>query len=281
MHKILPRHIYIVILTIFISFHSHSQTSLHDSLFVQIKGGKFIMGTINGDSDESPEKIIKLESFYIGIHEVTNEQYCRFLNELQPDVSVLSGYINLKGKWKNLNCKIYRKDSVYYVEEGFEHYPVIFVSWYGADAYCKYYGLRLPTEAEWEYAASGRNSKFRFLPFIKRKRKYSDFSLSDVSWFENNSENNIHKIMQKFPNPSGIYDMQGNVAEWCNDWYAHDYYNVSKPNNPKGPKKGDFKSYRGGSWVNSQKMLRIKNRRAANPRSMKSTIGFRVVKSKI
>ena len=100
----------------------------------------------------------------------------------------------------------------------------------------------------------------------------------EVAWYKINSNNDIHKVGGKKANELSIHDLSGNISEWCFDWYKSDYYELEENKNPKGPKKGDFKVHRGGSWFNTEKMISITNRRASKPRSQKATIGFRVVK---
>ncbi len=258
--------------------YSFSQSVKNDTSFVYIKGSHFYMGNNKGDIDEMPMTKINLNDFYISKYEVTNKQYCNFLNKLKPSVDTLEKFIELDGAWLKLNCKIFKIYNEFKVEDGYENFPVNYVSWYGADEYCKYYGYRLPTEAEWEYAAKGGKSCFFKMIF----KKYKKFSGSDepyqVAWFKENSEKKIHQIGTKSSNTIHIFDMSGNLDEWCNDWYLADYYSGIERENPQGPVYADFKVIRGGSWYNSDKMIRITNRRASNPKSQKATIGFRVVK---
>ncbi|MCD4794141.1 MAG: formylglycine-generating enzyme family protein [Bacteroidales bacterium] len=255
-----------------------SQINKKDSSFVYIENGYFYIGNNKGDTDEMPMTKIYINDFYISKYEVTNKQYCDFLNKLKPHDDTLKTYIDIKGSWSNLNCRIYKDSNEFKVEKDYENYPVNYVSWYGANAYCKYYGYRLPTEAEWEYTAKGGKGNFFKILF----KRYYEFSGSNdpisVAWYKENSERKIHKVGTKYPNKANVFDMSGNLDEWCNDWYLPDYYSEIEKENPQGPGNADFKVYRGGSWYNSEKMIRITNRRASNPKSQKATIGFRVVK---
>ncbi len=255
-----------------------SQINKKDSSFVYIESGYFYIGNNKGDSDEMPMTKIYVNNFYISEYEVTNKQYCNFLNNVKLNSDSLKKYININGSWLQLNCKIYKDNEIFKVETGFENFPVNFVSWYGANAYCKYNGCRLPTEAEWEYSAKGGESSFFKILF----KRYYEFSGSNepysVAWFNENSERKIHEVGTKHSNKANIFDMSGNLDEWCNDWYLSGYYSDIEKEDPTGPEKADFKVYRGGSWYNSKKMIRVTNRRAANPKSQKATVGFRVVK---
>lgn len=241
---------------------------------VIVKGGKFVIGNKNGDDDEKNGKKISLNDFYIGKYEVRNTEYCDFLNHVKPNSSELRKYINLKGEFKDLKCRIFTKDSIYFVEKGYNNYPVNFVSWYGADAYCKYAGGRLPSEAEWEYVAKGGRVNF-FHNYVYAGSNNPD----EIAWFRDNSNGKPHEAGQKIPNKANVYDMSGNVSEWCLDWYKPDYYKNSSEKNPTGPEKGRLKVHRGGSWYNTPKILRITNRRASKPVTENAVTGFRIAKS--
>ena len=258
--------------------YSLSQLVTKDTSFVYIKGGYSYMGNNKGDKDEMPMIRIFINDFYISKYEVTNKQYCDFLNNVKPESDSLKKFIDIDGTWLRLNCRIYKDSNEFKIEKNYENFPVNYVSWYGANAYCKYYGYRLPSEAEWEYTAKGGKNNFLKILF----RKYNKFSGSDepyqVAWFNENSEKKVHKVGTKYPNKVNVFDMSGNLDEWCNDWYLPEYYSGIERENPQGPNKADFKVHRGGSWYNSEKMIRITNRRASNPKSQKATIGFRVVK---
>ena len=224
------------------------------------------MGSKN-QKDEKPIHKIKISDFYVLNHEVTNAEYCQFLNVKGNQYAGNTKYISLTSKWRNEKCKIYENDSVFYVKYGYENHPVIFVSWWGADAYSRWIGGRLPTEAEWEYLAylSAKNNELS-IEYLER-----------YAVFKDNSNNIYSKIKSKKPNSVGIYDLFGNLSEWCNDWYSPNYYAKSIKNNPKGPKEGVQKVKRGGSWVNKFSSISSTNRKASNPNNHNITIGFRVV----
>lgn len=232
--------------------------------FVFIKGGKFKMG-YNKSNDEQPIHKVIIDDFYILDHEVTNSEYAEFLNEKGNQYAGNTKYINLDTKWKEEKCKIYKKDSIFYVEKGFEDYPVVFVSWWGAQAYSEWSGGRLPYEAEWEYLAK--------VSFGKNEIPKDTLDLYCVY-----SENSDFYTKVKSKKPKlGIYDLFGNLSEWCYDWYSPDYYRISPKKNPTGAEKGRQKIKRGGSWVSLYKSINQTNRKATNPNNHGITIGFRVV----
>jgi len=190
---------------------------------VYIEGGKFRMGRSNGSPDEKPVHEVYLNSFYMGQYEVTVLEYKKFCTEtnyLMPDKNI---------EWKD------------------EH-PITFIDWYDANAYCKWLSqktgkkFRLPTEAEWEYAARGGNKSGNFF------YAGSD-NINDVGWYKTNSAGAAHSSVGNLsPNELNLYDISGNVWEWCYDWYSDNYYEHSPKNNPNGPRIGKLKTGRGGSW---------------------------------
>jgi formylglycine-generating enzyme required for sulfatase activity len=130
--------------------------------------------------------------------------------------------------------------------------------------------FRLPTEAEWEYAARGGNKS--------RGYTYSGSNtLSSVGWHVGNSGSKTHAVGQKQANELGLYDMSGNVWEWCSDWYGRNYYSSSSSNNPKGPSSGSSRVLRGGSWSSSASYCRVADRNNYKPDLRYYNYGFRVV----
>ena len=129
--------------------------------------------------------------------------------------------------------------------------------------------FRLPTEAEWEYAARGGNKS--------EKYKYSGGNkIKDVAWYEGNSKNKTHPVKLKFPNELGLYDMSGNVFEWCEDWHDSDYYKSSPKSNPTGPSSGSLRVYRGGSWFYRSWCCRVSNRSSFTPDRGYYSLGLRL-----
>ena len=249
------------------------KTNLDNMIFVP--GSTFQMGSDNGSIDEKPVHTVSVDDFYIGQYEITNREYIDFLNEKKvlPNGSYNNKeYIDMN----DINCAIgYRNEKFYFKGSKYandEDCPVTEVTWFGADAYCKWKGGRLPTEAEWEYAARGGNNSVGYI--------YSGSSnLSEVAWFKDNSDNKTHTVGRKQPNELDIYDMSGNVWEWCNDWFANDYFSISNSNNPKGPSVGNYRVIKGGSWGNDISDCRITTRNRSRPNVSGYTGGFRIVKS--
>jgi len=270
----IKREIIILFLILSSSVFSFSQNIFPDTSLVYIEGGNFYIGSNKGDEDEKNGKKIKISEFYIGKSEITNKEYCIFLNSAKLSSEKISAYIKIYKNDTENSSMIFQKEGVFYVKEGYKDYPVVFVSWFGANAFCEFYNLRLPTEAEWEFAAKSK----KYSLFNNYKIFSGSNVADDVAWYKNNSEKKLHKVNLKQPNKFGLYDMSGNADEWCDDWYLSDYYKNMLKKNPCGPEKADFRVNRGGSWYNKEKMLRVTNRRAANPVSQKATIGFRVVK---
>lgn len=235
---------------------------------ILVEGGTFMMGSNNGDYDEVPVHKVQLSSFYIDKYEVTNEQFCKFLNEKGNQSEGGALWLEIDDE----DCHITQVGGKFIPKKGREKHPVIEVSWYAAVKYAEWLGKRLPTEAEWEYAARGGQKSNNF--------KYAgsnDAAL--VACFDDNSDGNTFPVGQLKPNELGIYDMSGNVWEWVNDWYADDYYKKSETKNPKGPNAIDFKILRGGSWVSIEDQLRVSIRDYAYPYNTYYLNGFRCVRN--
>jgi formylglycine-generating enzyme len=251
----------------FVSINDSSQPEKQYEDMIFVEGGTFMMGSENGDYDEVPVHKVELSSFYIDKYEVTNEEFCEFLNEL--------GNREEGGKlWLEIDdedCLIMEENGIFRPEPGKAKNPVIEVSWYGAKSFAKWAGKRLPTEAEWEYSARGGQKSKHFL--------YSGSNVAtDVAWYDANSGGKTHPVGLLKPNELGIYDMSGNVWEWCSDWYSDQYYENSPVKNPQGPKDKDFKLLRGGAWVSIADQVRSTIRDYAYPTSTYYLNGFRCVK---
>jgi iron(II)-dependent oxidoreductase len=215
------------------------------SAMVLVPGGKFIMGSSEGDSDESPLHEVYIDSFYIDAQEVTISQYKKFIEA--------TGH---------------PKPHYWQPDYDSPDDPVVGVSWQDAVDYARWAGKRLPTEAEWEYAARGGNQKDKYPWGNTANTLYSNY----LSF-------GLLPVKSLKPNSYGIYDMIGNVWEWCADWYAGDYYAVSPPKNPKGPVSGTHKVLRGGAWYCNEREVRVANRYYALPDAHSFNIGFRCVRS--
>ncbi|MBC8384853.1 MAG: SUMF1/EgtB/PvdO family nonheme iron enzyme [Candidatus Cloacimonetes bacterium] len=240
-------------------------------IFVQ--GGTFQMGSNDGGSDEKPVHTVTVSDFYIGKTEVTQKEWKEVM-----------------GASTSLNNPSYFKG---------DDLPVENVSWYDAVEFCnkksekegleKCYsgsgkntkcdfsknGYRLPTEAEWEYAARGGVSAS--LNNRNGGNKYAGSNnVKDVAWYFDNSGSKTHPVGTKQPNELGIYDLSGNVWEWCSDRYDENYYKNSPQNNPQGPSSGKSRVLRGGSWDSGDYCCRFVYRGSYDPDVY--FIGFRFVR---
>ena len=231
---------------------------------VWIEGGTFSMGLENGDADEKPVHQVTVSGFYMDRTEVTNEQYdaCVQAGKCLPaHYDDSSAYVRLKGsKWKKGRVgKEFRGP----------RQPVVAVTWKQAKTYCRWRGGRLPTEAEWEYACrKGQTTE----------NSWNFDSYGEYAWYSDNSKNRTHPVGQKKPNNCGLYDMTGNVWEWCRDWYGEYYYRGSPSQNPPGPDSGNCRVLRGSSWNLSGNRLRCTYRYRHDPDFRNDLLGFRCVR---
>ncbi|MFA5418662.1 MAG: SUMF1/EgtB/PvdO family nonheme iron enzyme [Bacteroidales bacterium] len=247
-----------------------------DLSFVSIPGGTFQMGCTQTNTDacelydETPVRSVTVNAFQLSKYEITNKQYADFLNVIgcSPDGS-LGGekFIFIGAK----NCKITFSGGSFSAVLGNHKYPVCQVTWSGAVAFCNQYGGRLPTEAEWEFAAKGGNNPGNYV-------YAGSNNINDVAWHAANSGDVNHNVGTKNPNQLGVYDMSGNVMEWCSDWYAFDYYTLDENDNPFGPVAGEERTVRGGSAFNGESGCRVSDRFKVVPTSSAPEIGFRMVK---
>ncbi len=235
---------------------------------VLIPAGWFEMGSEKGEADESPVHKIWVDSFLMDRYEVTQEHYAKlagsnpshFRDNSKPVDTITWAdaalYCNLRSRAEELqSC---------YDEETAE---------------CDFTanGYRLPTEAEWEYACRSRTDTEFFFGSDMRK-------LGSYAWYAENSNDRTHPAGQKKPNAFGLYDMYGNVAEWCNDVYSGDYYKLSPSGNPRGPEEGDKQVLRGGAWDSSIDHCRSAWRKGeefgfVDACIAQNTIGFRCVRN--
>lgn len=228
---------------------------------VIIPGGTYLRGSNDGARDEMPRHSVILNSFAIDIHPVTNEQFVRFLQAMGGEKdSNNNDIIRLR------DSRIKRSVGKLLIESGYAKHPVVGVTWYGAVAYAKWIGKRLPTEAEWEVAASGGQEGNIYPTGAEIERSAANFFSSDTS------------VVMSFPvNNFGLYDVVGNVYEWCQDWYAYNYYDTSavESENPQGPRQGVYRVLRGGCWKSLKEDMRCAHRHRNNPGAMNGTYGFR------
>jgi len=240
--------------------------------FVLIIGGTFIMGYEVGRSDEQPPHEVSVNDFQMSKFEVTNAQYAAFLNAAGKQTEVLSTWIDLT----TLDCQIEKVDGAptglaFRAKPGFENHPVVYVTWDGAKAFCDWLGGRLPTEAEWEYACrAGSRSKYYFGDDANK--------LKENAWYLEQSGDKAHPIGRRPANDFGLYDILGNVWEWCADWYDPQYYSRSATDNPKGPLQGDQRVLRGGAFNSNIDQCRSSCRSPLSPFASYSFVGFRAVR---
>jgi len=225
-----------------------------------IPSGCFNMGDAfsEGGSDELPVHNVCITSdFYMDVNEVTNAEYA---------ACVCASGCTAPG-----DSSSYSRGS-YYGNPTYHDFPVIYVSWNQATAYCTWAGKRLPTEAEWEYAARGGLSGQRYPWGDTISGSNANYMDSGDPW-----DNDTSQVAYYPANGYGLYDMAGNVFEWVNDWYLSTYYSVSPTNDPPGPASGTYRVLRGGSWNINTYALRVAYRMNRNPTNQFYYLGFRCV----
>ena len=238
----------IFLITSIVQCSNHSPFAEPEVVFVH--GGVFLMGctdsehVANCNSDETPPHSVTVGSFSIGKYPVT------------------------QGQWKALmgsNSSHFSKG---------DRYPVEYVSWDEAQEFIHRLNTvtgkryRLPTEAEWEYAARGGSESRGYM--------YSGCNnLNNVGWYDNVNGKITHPVGSKAPNELGIYDMSGNVWEWCSDWYGP--YSASPKRDPAGASSGYYRVNRGGSWSSASSNCRVTYRNSCCPNNRYRNVGFRVV----
>ena len=211
---------------------------------VEVKGGSFMMGSNDGEENEKPIHRVTVSAFYMGQTEVTQALWTAVMGN---------------------NPSTFKGD----------YLPVETVSWDDVQEFIiklnrltgKRY--RLPTEAEWEYAAGGGSTN---------RTKYAgtdvESSVVNYAWYKSNSGGQTHEVATKFPNSLGLYDMSGNVWEWCNDWEGD--YSANDQENPIGPSSGSCRMNRGCCWSINLSSCRVANRNAVSPYVCKFDLGFRL-----
>jgi len=257
-----------------------------DVEFVPVPGGQFEMGDQfdEGPGNEINKHIVSLSNFSIGKYEVTNFQFAKFLENYASN-KVKGGEFNGEIMIYPVKGGLMYSQGQWIPDMGYDFNPVIGVTWFGAYEFCKFFGYRLPSEAEWEYAAKELGTKVRFgngknyaaaaqINFNSNTDK--SFLYADRS----ESRNKTITVGAFPPNKLGIFQMSGNVWEWCQDWYQGNYYFKSKSDNPAGPLFGIYKVIRGGAFSSSARGVRNSVRSFLAPYSNKTDVGFRVVKPK-
>ena len=241
---------------------------------VLVPAGEFVMGS-NKKADrlayrtELPQRQVYLDAFQIGKFEVTALEYLKFV--LATDRSP-----QLDWRYDGGNF-----------QEPMAHHPIMHVTWYEADAYCKWAGQRLPTEAEWEKAARGTDG--RLYPWGNEYAGPSraNFGRTGLSGPVRDRPERLLLYppiisvdkYEKAVSPFGLHQTIGNVAEWVADWYDPDYYKTAPERNPRGPETGTQKSFRGAGWMDSTTTVRVAMRNGADPDTRINWLGFRCAKS--
>jgi formylglycine-generating enzyme required for sulfatase activity len=234
---------------------------------VFIQGGTFLMGSDDTRfPDEHPRHAVHVSDFYIDQYSVTNEEFKRFLDEEANKGWRPQG--DLARQHADKFYLAHWKDSTY--PEGKADHPLVRVSWHAARAYAEWANKRLVTEAEWEYAARvGSESAYWWGDAADPRRAN----------FFRSRQRDTTSVTAYPPNPWGLYDMLGNVYEWCADWYSSDYYSRLHEQDPTGPHDGDERVCRGGAFDSVADHIRASARGKAGPMTCSATIGFRCAKS--
>jgi formylglycine-generating enzyme len=235
-----------------------SNPEIKDMVF--IPSGDFSMGSADAEAlpDEQPVHRVFLQAYYIDRYEVTNAQYQRFVVSTGRPAPFVDRPWAEPYNWKG---------TAYPAGKGEE--PVVLVSWEDAQAYAKWIGKRLPKEAEWEKAARGKLTGKNYPGGDSLEMGQANFDKGFLR------KRDIKPVGSFEPNGFGLYDMSGNVWEWCQDWYAEDYYKKSPGQGPQGPSEGLYRVTRGGSWVNDKNFLRCSQRGKSTPDSRSHLVGFR------
>ena len=293
---------YSCLLFLFSGNNIHSQTANHlftgsNNEMLLVEGTDYVMGNSAGENrrlDERPVHNVVISDFFVSKYEITVNDYRRFCtktgNDMPPEP---------KKGWG-------------------DNHPIANINWYDAITFCNWLskenglspfynidttkedpnnlstldtqkwlvtynheanGFRLPFEAEWEYMARG-GKKGNFLLFSEEE-EMTEEHLSYIAWFKGNNEPfGTKAVGLKDPNELGVYDVFGNVSEWCNDWYNEDYYNISPKNNPQGPEQGENKVIRGGYFNSYPQSLYAYRRNSFTPDRYAVFIGFRVCRPK-
>jgi formylglycine-generating enzyme required for sulfatase activity len=241
----------------------------HDDM-VRIPAGTFIMGSDkkvdrNAYPAEFPQRNVYLDAYEIDKYEVTTVQYLKFVLATNRDPLI---------DWQYDGGNF---------QETMASHPVMHVSWFDAEAYCKWAGKRLPTSAEWEKAARGEDG--RIYPWGNEPAGLSraNFGRTGLSGPVRDRPERLLLYppiisVDKYENsvsPYGLFQMAGNVAEWTADWYDPKYYKTAPDRNPKGPDKGTQRAFRGGAWIDSTPSVRPAQRNGTDPNTKMNWLGFR------
>ncbi len=269
------------------SYSVASKTEIQEDtipIFNRIKGGSFLMGSNNGDNDEKPVHVVYLTNFYISKYEITNAQFCVFLNDYKSNVvksGENKGQVLISESSGIYDFGVHFINNIWQPAKSCENYPVVNVSWYGAEEYCKWLSDKLhkkcdlPTEAQWEYVAKG--GSFFDVPEQRWSGTDDENEITIFAWINKNSYKRTHLVGKKKPSKLDVYDMTGNALEWCKDWYDSTYYSRSPVVNPCNENVGESKILRGGRFLSINYKCRNSYRNYYAQTLLRSDIGFRVV----
>jgi formylglycine-generating enzyme required for sulfatase activity len=230
-----------------------------------VPAGDFTMGSNEDDDHAKPVHVVYLDAFYIDKYEVTNALY-----KACADADACSPLLNAPYKAcadPGACDPAEQAEPTYYGNPEFDNYPVIFVSWDKAQAFCAWRGTRLPTEAEWEKAARGTDGRIYpwgdALSCIFANYGHCVGDTTPIGSYEDGRS------------PYGVYDMTGNVWEWVADWYSESYYESSPTENPLGPESGQNRVLRGGAWDNDYGLRTTTRNSSPSESGFLDVIGFR------
>jgi len=214
---------------------------------VLVPEGDFLMGSNDGADDEKPMHTVYIDAFYMDSYEATNAQYQQFVRgtgHRQP------------AYWNNPRFNSPQQ-------------PVVGVNWFDATAYAVWAKKRLPTEAEWEKSAKGG--------LLGKMYPWGNSIDTSQACYDQGGNGKPSPVGSYKDNGYGLYDMAGNTWEWCADWYGEDYYSNSLAKNPIGPRTGEYRVVRGGSWYTKKHRLRVAVRDGKRPSNPDDHFGFRCV----
>lgn len=227
---------------------------------ILLPGGEFRRGSDSGRRDERPARVIRVDAFYIDAHPVTQEQYLNIIGENPSRWKKPQNPVE-QMRWSDAARFLNERS----IAEGLT--PCYNLETWECDFAAD--GYRLPTEAEWEYACrAGTTSRYFF----------GDDAglLAQFAWFKGNSGGQARPVAKKLPNPWGLFDMSGNVSEWCHDRYSPDYFGNSPESNPRGPASGNSRVLRGGSWDSDAEACASAARHHADPGYADKCFGYDV-----
>ena len=252
----------VILLSLFLFLRNRDEVSaisIDESVeMVEIPQGSFIMGSPDGEFDERPLHRVEIGSFYMDRYEVTNIQYQRF--------------VLANPHWQKGKVRFEEADYNYLSDwagnefpKGKEDHPVVYISWYAANAYARWVGKSLPTEPQWEYSARGGYEGMRYVWGNSGETYLSNFRGRGVMPVGNFSMNGF-----------GVNDMAGNVWEWTSDGY--ELYMGGEENNPRPRLNNHLKVIRGGSWNSNMNEMRVSVRKTEKPNVCRGDLGFRCIK---